>query len=322
MTRWKRIVVIVCGLLLLPLVGLWVMIARPTMQANVPSSVQVAPVELEQHVRMLSETFHPRNHRSYKNLDRCVSYISKVFQQAGARVTVQPFEVTGHVYHNVIARFGSSDEDLIIVGAHYDSYADTPGADDNASGVAGLLALAKLLGQDSCGQNVELVAYCLEEPPYFRTQAMGSATHANNIAELGLSLKGVIVLEMIGYYTEEAFSQDYPIAALRLMYPSTGNFVAVVGRIDQGHYTEQVKVGMQGATDLPVYSISAPAELPGIDFSDHLSYWRHDMEAVMVTDTAFYRNKSYHELDDTWDRLNYITMSKVVIAVYEAIRQL
>jgi Zn-dependent M28 family amino/carboxypeptidase len=271
---------------------------------------------------MLSETFHPRDWEHKENLEKCADYIAMHLTNAGAVAESQVFEVEGQKYRNVIGRFGVGQGSKLVVGAHYDSCGDTPGADDNASGVAALIELAQLIGTNPPAREIELVAYVHEEPPFFDTDLMGSVIHAKSIAGQRDTVTGVIVLEMVGYFSDERGSQSYPARALHLIYPSRGNFIAVVGRWDQGDWVKAVKVGMKGATDLPVYSIRAPVSLPGIDFSDHRSYWPHGINAVMITDTAFYRNKEYHTVADTADRLDYERMGKVVVAVYEAVRAL
>ncbi len=232
----------------------------------------------------------------------------------------QVFTARGKQYRNVIGRFGVGKGSKVVVGAHYDSFGKTPGADDNASGVAGLIELAYLLGRHDPSREVELVAYVLEEPPFFRSRSMGSYVHARSIAGESANVAGVIVLEMIGYFRDERGSQSYPLSVLRLMYPSRGNFIAVVGRWDQGAWVRTVKAGLAGTTDLPVYSIRAPVAVPGVDFSDHINYWPFGMDAIMITDTAYYRNKAYHATGDTPERLDYVRMSKVITAVYETIR--
>lgn len=209
-----------------------------------------------------------------------------------------------------------------MIGAHYDACGETPGADDNASGAAALIELGYLLGRIPPGREIELVAYVLEEPPFFRTAQMGSAVHAASISSEQDRIVGVIVLEMVGYFCDARGSQSYPSLLLKLIYPNRGNFIAVVGRWDQGQWVKRVKVGMKGTTDLHVYSIRAPSFVPGIDFSDHLNYWPLGFNALMITDTAFYRNKAYHEKGDTADRLDYDRMSKVVVAVFEAIKSM
>lgn len=203
-----------------------------------------------------------------------------------------------------------------MIGAHYDSHSQTPGADDNASGVAGLIELAYLFGTTTPKNCVELVAYPLEEPPFFATKKMGSYIHAESLSRDNIKVIGMIALEMIGYFSDEFGSQSYPSKVLHLIYPSTGNFIAVAGNLDQRNFIAKVKSGMKGVTGLKVRSISAPRELPGIDFSDHRNYWAFNYDAIMVTDTAFYRNKAYHTADDTWDRLDYAKLADVVRAVY------
>jgi hypothetical protein len=280
-----------------------------------------APGRLRGHVVALSETFHPRDWENPANLDRCAEYIAGQLKQAGAAVEFQDFKVEGNTYRNVIGRFGVGKQRKIIVGAHYDSCGETPGADDNASGVAGLLELARMIGGDPPDAEVELVAYTLEEPPFFGSPLMGSAKHAKSVAGEKERITGVIVLEMIGYFSDEPGSQSYPVPALKAFYPNRGNFITVVGRWDQGDWIKKLKTAMKGATDLPVHSFRGPESLPGVDFSDHRNYWPHGIPAAMITNTAFHRNKAYHTSGDTADRLDYDRMAKVVVGVFEAIRE-
>lgn len=320
----KRILTVlrILGLLVIVIEMTGCFIAQPTFRKNHPSTVSVSADKLEGHVRILSQTFHPRDWEHPSNLGKCADYIAGHFAEAGAAVESQEFEVRGQRYRNVIGRFGAGKGAKVVVGAHYDSCGDTPGADDNASGVAALIELAYLTGKDAPRREIELLAYVLEEPPFFRTRSMGSAIHAESIAGGKSNIAGVIVLEMVGYFSDEKGSQYYPADLLRLFYPSRGNFITVVGRSDQGSWIKAVKSGMKGATDLPVYSLRGPSAIPGIGLSDHHNYWRHGIKAVMVTDTAFYRNTAYHTSEDTAERLDYGRMSKVVVAVFEAIRSI
>jgi Zn-dependent M28 family amino/carboxypeptidase len=294
-------------------------IAQPSIRSNEPSTKKANTAQLREYVYALSQNFHPRNSEHPENLDRCADYISTHLKNAGAIVEMQDFIVDNRTYRNVIGRFGIGKPKKIIVGAHYDSCDDTPGADDNASGVAGLLELAKLIGKNQPDVEVELVAYTLEEPPFFGGPQMGSAFHAASVAKEKDKIIGVIVLEMIGYFSDEPGSQNYPVPLLKGYYPSRGNFITVVSRWNQGDWISDLKAGMNGATDLPVYSFRGPASLPGVDFSDHRNYWPYDIPAAMVTNTAFYRNTNYHGENDTADRLDYERMGKVVVGVYEAI---
>ena len=295
-------------------------LSQPSFRGNGISSETVDAEKLKAHVVMLSETIHPRDWSHRENMARCADYIAMHFTNAGAVVESQVIDFHGKLYRNVIGRFRAGQGSRVIVGAHYDSCGGTPGADDNASGVAALIELAYLLGKSPLPYEVELVAYANEEPPFFRTEHMGSAVHAKSV--VGQKIKGVIVLEMVGYFRDEKGSQAFPTALLQMWYPNRGNFIGIVGPVDQGAWIKSVKVGMKGATDLPVYSIRAPSAIPGIDLSDHASYWPHGINAVMVTDTSFYRNEAYHTSDDTADRLDYLRMSKVVVAVSAAMRTL
>lgn len=298
------------------------MIAQPTMRSNRASTKTADPVRLRGHVTALSDTFNPRDSENPANLDRCADYIAGHFKQAGAAVEFQDFTAQGKQYRNVIGRFGVGKERKLIIGAHYDSCGEMPGADDNASGVAGLLELARMIGSNPPDAELELVAYTLEEPPYFGGPEMGSVIHARSVAAEKARIKGVIVLEMIGYFSDEPGSQTYPLPILKMFYPNRGDFITVVSRWDQGGLIKELKRAMKGATDLPVYSFRGPESLPGVDFSDHRNYWPHGIQAAMITDTAFFRNKAYHTADDTAGRLDYDRMGMVVVAVYEAIREL
>jgi Zn-dependent M28 family amino/carboxypeptidase len=181
--------------------------------------------------------------------------------------------------------------------------------------VAGLIELALALAAQPPARPVELVAYTLEEPPFFRSAAMGSMQHARALHEAGTEVALMISLEMIGTFSDAPGSQRYPVPGLSLIYPDQGNFIAIVSRVQDIAATRALKASMRGATPLPVRSINAPPALVGVDFSDHLSYWTHGYPAVMVTDTAFYRNEHYHQPTDTADRLDYRRMAQVVEGV-------
>ncbi|HVJ61933.1 MAG TPA: M28 family peptidase [Tahibacter sp.] len=295
-----------------------VYIVQPT-TARAVETVSIDAARLERHVRMLSETLAPRDAGQPERLDAVAAYIRAEFARSGARVSEQPYPVEGATYRNVVASFGPADGEVIVVGAHYDACDALPGADDNASGVAGLIELAQALGKKPPRRRVDLVAYSLEEPPYFRTEHMGSAVHAASLKAAQVPVRAMIALEMIGYFTDMPESQRFPVPAMRALYPTTGNFIAVVGGVGGGSLVARVKSAMAGASDLPVYSMNAPSALIGVDWSDHRSYWAQGYDAVMVTDTAFFRNTAYHTAQDTADRLDYARMAKVVAGVYAAV---
>ena len=298
----------------------WLIVAQPMAWTKSPAvRIELDPDKLERHVRMLVETCFPRDSNNTANLDQAAQYIAQEMGRAGAEVETQEFEVHSRSYQNVIGSFGPREGVRIVVGAHYDAYGEFPGADDNASGIAGLIELAHLLQNQPLEKRVDLVAFTLEEPPYFAGPHMGSAIHARALAEAGVALEGMITLEMIGYFRDEPNSQQFPVPLLRLFYPSKGNFIAVAGNLASRRLVSAVKRAMRGAAKIPVHSISAPRALPGLDFSDHRNYWEADYPAVMITDTAFYRNHNYHTEMDTPDSLDYARMSEVVTGLFNAV---
>ena len=263
---------------------------------------------------------------------KTAQYIESELSSMGLTPERQAFEVNGLTYFNVVVRFKgaavmtacnpSQASHLFVVGAHYDAFEGLPAADDNASGVAGLIELARMLknkAEQPLAHPIELVFYTLEEPPYFRTKHMGSAVHAASLKQKGERVRLMISLEMIGYFSDVPNSQSYPIKAMGLGYPTVGNFIAVIGRFDEIPAIRTLKASMQAATTLPIYSMNAPTWVPGIDFSDHMSYWNEGFIGLMITDTSFYRNKAYHTAEDTYDRLDYGRMAEVVKATYSAL---
>ncbi|MEW8467112.1 MAG: M28 family peptidase, partial [Candidatus Thiodiazotropha sp.] len=281
----------------------------------------IDPAVLRRDTSLLSNEMAPRNYQHIDNLNRVADYISESLASSGGRVAEQVFAVDGAEYRNIIAEFGPEANEIIVVGAHYDVAGEYPGADDNASGVAGLLEIGRLLGKVELQTKVVLVAFTLEEPPFFRSDKMGSAVYAKSLAESGVDVRLMIALEMIGYFTEEKGTQDYPMQLLRLYYPSSGDFIAVVDQL-MSTQAQRMKASMTGASDLPVYSINAPSFIPGVDFSDHMNFWRYGYPAVMITDTAFYRNRAYHTDEDRAERLDYERMAQVVYGVFDYVVKL
>ena len=271
---------------------------------------------------MLSEELGPRDVGHPENLDRVADYIHENFDPFAKTVKEQTYSAGDMTLHNVRALFGPNTDERIVVGAHYDVAGPYPGADDNASGVAGLLELGRLLANEKLPIKVELVSWPLEEPPYFYTRKMGSFVHAKSLKDQGINVRAMIALEMIGYFTDEPGSQSFPLSLLRPFYPSTGNFIAVVGKLFQRGLVKKIRESMKETSPLPVESINAPKLLPGIALSDHINYWWAGYPAVMITDTAMYRNPNYHGPFDTADTLDYERMAQVVEGIRGAILRL
>jgi hypothetical protein len=290
----------------------------PITMPDAMSNISVSIDRLKEDVRFLTTINPPRNYRNVQSLDKAGTYIAAEFKKMKCRIDIQQFNVDERIYRNIACSFGPEQGERVIVGAHYDVYGDQPGADDNASGTAGLLEIGRLLSglNPKLKYRTDLVAFTLEEPIFFKTRHMGSSVYAQSLSEAGIKVRAMITLEMIGFYTDRPDSQQYPLIFLKWMYPSTGNYIVVVGKLDQVKLVQRVKRLMAAASIVPVQSITAPSILPGIDFSDHQSFWKYGYPAVMITDTAFYRNKNYHKNTDTIDTLNFKRMAEVVKGLY------
>ncbi len=310
-------------LLCICLILIWVIIARPIYiaQNSYITEGLVDTEALKQHVIYLSQTFIPRNSENPENLAKVADYIKEKLDETSHHVMFQNYKAHKHEYKNVVARYGPKSGEIIVIGAHYDAYSIYPGADDNASGVAGLIELGKLLNSYPLKKPVVLVAYSLEEPPYFATDKMGSKIHAFLLRSQDVKIKLMISFEMIGYFNDEKGSQRYPVPLLDLFYPKRGNFIAVVDQLMSNNAVD-LKSTINKYTDLAAYSINAPEYIQGIDFSDHRNYWSVGYPAVMVTDTAFYRNLAYHTSKDTYERLNYNNIAKVIYGVFKYIQKI
>ncbi len=270
----------------------------------------------------ITQTKKSRNYQNIATLDTIAYHIKTELTKVCDAVTYQRYEVDGNEYKNVIGSIGTNNKERIIIGAHYDVYGNQQGADDNASGVAGLLELARLLSKEKLNYRIDFVGYTLEEPPFFRSEEMGSFIHANYLFENEIPVKGMICLEMIGYYNDKSGSQDYPIPGMSLKYGNKGNFITVVQNKKSGEFSEQIEKLMKKQQLIETESFKGTSLLPGVDFSDHLNYWNLDYDAVMVTNTAFYRNKNYHTAKDKLETLDIQKMSSVIEQLYLSIKQI
>jgi len=297
-------------------------VTQPVVSSHTePHAWMPDPNRLEAHVRFLATECRPRDWSSPAGLAKAGAYIAEALQESGGRTWQQTFEIRGRAFTNHGATFGPATGPRLIIGAHYDACGDKPAADDNASGVAGILELARRLGSNPPSCRVDLVAYTLEEPPFFRTQDMGSARHAASLVAERAEVRAMISLEMIGRFEDAPNTQHIPFP-LSPFYPDRGNFIAIVGRFSDIGLTRKVKAAMRAASTLPVRSLSGPRWVPGVDFSDHHPYWDRGFPAVMVTDTAFNRNQDYHTEGDTPEKLDYVRMARVIQGVDGAIREL
>ncbi|OHE80401.1 MAG: hypothetical protein A3G75_02030 [Verrucomicrobia bacterium RIFCSPLOWO2_12_FULL_64_8] len=311
-----RIFIAVATVLIAVVVGFGWVARQPNVgQLPFPEGSRADGGVLAAHVRFLASTEPPRSWSNAAGLERASEYIAGVFSKTHAQCSRQHYQARAAHTNNLIAHFGPATGTLIVVGAHYDVFGNLPGADDNASGVAGLLELARLLDTRHLASPVELVAYSTEEPPFFGGPDMGSAVHAASLVTAGVRVHAMITLEMIGYFSP---SQPNRAFLLHLVYPHAGDFVAIVGRRSERQLVRSAKNCFRGASDLPVVSYSGPAVI-GTDLSDHRNYWAVGYPAFMVTDTAYLRNPNYHTANDLPSSLDYQRMAKVVDGVLSTV---
>lgn len=275
---------------------------------------------IKAHLAFLTQGPGYRNVNNPDRLNATAVYIHAYFELYADTVFYQEFMVDGQVFKNVVASFGVDKEKRVIVGAHYDVCGNQAGADDNGSGVTGLLELARMLNNKHLQYRIDLVAYTLEEPPYFRTTFMGSYMHAKTVT--GEKVYGMISLEMIGYFTDAKNTQHYPLKPLNVFYGTRGNYITVVRKISGGRFAKQFARAFKKLAKIRVKKFSGPERLPGIDFSDHANYWKFGISAVMITDTAFYRNPHYHEPTDQVHTLDINRMAQVIDGVCETLMNL
>lgn len=274
---------------------------------------------LKRHFDLILNTEKPRHYKNVEVLDTVAERIRNEFSKYTLHTGMQEYPAEGNIYKNVFASFGPENGEVIVIGAHYDVCGEQDGADDNASGVAGIMELARLLKDQPLAYRIELVAYTLEEPPFFRTEKMGSYVHAKSLFDKKQAVKGMISLEMIGYYAEEPGSQSYPLKAMKWIYGDTGDYITLATNSFSGSFATQFKKVYFKNNSISAKSLKAPGFLAGIDLSDHRNYWKFGYSALMVTNTAFFRNHNYHQATDRLATLDLEKMGNVIDGVFRTI---
>ena len=279
---------------------------------------------LVSHVEVLAQTIGERNVWQYENLLNAADYIEGQFLSSGLKLRSISYEASGKNVRNIEAEIRGTGEspEVIVVGAHYDSLVGTVGANDNASGVAVLLELARLCSAGEYRKTIRFVAFVNEEPPFFKSPSMGSLIYAQQLQERGDRVGAMIALETVGYFTDEPLSQKFPLPLLRLFYPRQGNFLAFVGNYRSGGLLRTCVSSFRKNAELPSEGIIVPGWLLGVDWSDHWSFWRAGIPAIMVTDTALFRYPFYHTTNDTPDKLNYKALTKAASGLLTVIEEL
>jgi len=276
------------------------------------------------HVVHLSEIIGPRHVSCISSLNQAANYINKIMTQYHLPPQRQTYLVENNPVCNLIVEKTGwkYPEEIFVIGAHYDTVFDSPGADDNASGVAAVLELLRMLRDYANQRTLRFIAFTLEEPPFFDTDLMGSTVYARQCRHNGENIIGMMSLEMLGYYTDAPMSQQYPVKEMTMIYPERGNFIGIVGNRRSESLTRFFSKSLKETNMIKLETLVADLPAPGIDLSDHASFWQQGYPAFMVTDTAFYRFPLYHTAEDRIGHLNFKKFSRLVYGLTIAVKKL
>ncbi len=279
--------------------------------------------QLNKHIGVLAKEIGERNFWHYLELTASANYIDEAFKDSGYEVDRQEFKIDGVTVANLVAelRGTSLPDEIIVVGAHYDSVTGCPGANDNASGVAGLIETSRLLVNNELSRTIRFVAFVNEEPPFFQTANMGSRVYAARAQQRGENIIAMLSLETIGYYSEEEGSQRYPFP-FSFFYPDVANFIGFVGNLSSRRLVHQAIASFREHTKFPSEGTAAPGWMTGVGWSDHWSFWKEGYPAIMITDSALFRYNFYHTPEDTPDKIDTARMARVVNGVSRIISDL
>lgn len=277
--------------------------------------------ELKADVTQLAGKIGHRDTDHPEGLAQGADYIEAELQRAGWKVVRHPYKVGEQTVYNLDVELKGKEDAIVLVGAHYDSVMGAPGANDNGSGVAGVLARARRMGKDHFKRTLRLVAFVNEEPPYFQTDQMGSLVYAKECKARGEKISAMISLETIGCYSDAPKSQRYP-APFNLFYPTEGNFIAFVGNVESADLVKRVVGKFRQDVQFPSEGAALPGGIEGVGWSDQWSFWKCGYKGIMVTDTAPFRYQWYHTKDDTPDKLDYERTARVVEGLEIVVRDL
>jgi Zn-dependent M28 family amino/carboxypeptidase len=296
---------------------------QTTCQGQQVTDSAVGRDRLRAHVRALAGEIGERNVFRPRALRDARDFIEHEWRAQGYRVTPQAYETHGLACANLeVTRSGTDRPDeIVLVGAHYDSVFGSPGANDNGSGVAALLEMSRRFAEAEPRRTVRFVAFVNEEPPFSFTSHMGSEVYARAARARGEDIRLMLSLETIGYYSEAPGSQHYP-PFFNLFYPGRGNFIAFISNFRSRRLLRRVVDAFQAHSDFPVQSMATLALIPGVSWSDHRAFWRQGYSALMATDTAFYRYPYYHSALDTPEKLNYDALGRLADALFHAVAAL
>jgi hypothetical protein len=278
--------------------------------------------ELRANVQKLAGEIGERNMSHYPQLNVAADFIENSFSRAGLHPRRDSYELHGQACHNIEAEIPGARPEIILIGAHYDSVFGSPGANDNGSGVAAMLALARRFAGAKTEHTLRFVAFVNEEPPYFLSGEMGSLVYAGRCKARGDKISAMISLETIGYFSDAPHSQTYPSPGLGIFYPKVGNFIGFVSNVHSRALLRRVVALFRKHARIPSEGAALPAFIPGVSWSDQWSFWQNGYPGIMVTDTAPFRYPYYHSANDTPDKLDYDRFALVVSGMEKVIKEL
>jgi len=278
---------------------------------------------LKKDIKKIAFDIGSRNSGQYEKLNDTRDFLEKTFVQEGYEVKSLEYKINGKSYYNLeVEKLGTEKpQEIVIVGGHYDSAFTSHGANDNATGAAATLELARIFATKPTKRTIRFVEFTNEEPPYFWTEDMGSLVYAKKLHQRGENIVAMLSLETMGYFSDVVNSQKYPFP-IGLLYPNQGNFIGFIGNLNSRNLVRKSIASFRRYAQFPSEGAALPAWVPGIGWSDHWSFWQQGYPAIMVTDTATYRYPYYHTEQDTLDKINFEKFSKVVTGLSEVISDL
>ena len=304
----------------------WFGVKMPGKNISIAAPLSSAEIKLRDEliadVRILGAEIGERNMARYPQLNAAADFIENSFSRAGLHPRRDTYDLHGRACHNIEAEIRGARSEILLIGAHYDSVFESPGANDNGSGVAAMLALARRFAQTPAQCTLRFVAFVNEEPPYFLTEQMGSFVYAGRCKARGDHISAMISLETIGYFSDAPHSQTYPVPGLGVFYPTVGNFIGFVANVHSRALLRRSIAFFRKHAGIPSEGAALPAFIPGVSWSDQWSFWQHGYPGIMVTDTAPFRYPHYHSASDTPDKLDYDRFALVVSGMRNVIEGL
>lgn len=278
---------------------------------------------LQQDIQTLSVEIGNRNNNQYQKLNQAKDFFINSFSQAGYKVQIQEYQIENQSYYNLeVEKTGTTKpNEIIVIGGHYDSAYTSPGANDNGTGAAATLELARIFANKNTNRTIKFVEFTNEEPPFFWTENMGSLVYTKNLKQQGKNIVAMLSLETMGYFDDQPGSQEYPYP-INLIYPNQGNFISFIGNIKSSNLVKTAISSFRNHVKFPSQGTALPDYIPGVGWSDQWSFWQQGYQGIMVTDTAPYRYQYYHTGDDTIDKIDLDKFTRVVNGLVDVISDL